>query len=80
MYLAGSIGLTALSAVAVSRTPALMNFMMRGSWITIGATFAAMIGAGMLVQSISYEQSPGPKHLAWLLHSGMLFKIVVKQS
>lgn len=47
---------------------------------TIGATFAAMIGAGMLVQSISYEQSPGPKHLAWLLHSGMLFKIVVKQS
>uniref|UniRef100_A0A8C6CPD8 Growth hormone-inducible transmembrane protein n=1 Tax=Moschus moschiferus TaxID=68415 RepID=A0A8C6CPD8_MOSMO len=70
MYLAGSIGLTALSAMAVSRTPALMNFMMRGSWITIGATFAAMIGAGMLVQSISYEQSSGPKHPAWLLHSG----------
>ena len=76
MYLAGSIGLTALSAVAVSRTPALMNFMMRGSWITIGATFAAMIGAGMLVQSISYEQSPGPKHLAWLLHSGVMGAVV----
>uniref|UniRef100_A0A8C2PM06 Growth hormone-inducible transmembrane protein n=1 Tax=Capra hircus TaxID=9925 RepID=A0A8C2PM06_CAPHI len=76
MYLAGSIGLTALSAMAVSRTPALMNFMMRGSWITIGATFAAMIGAGMLVQSISYEQSPGPKHLAWLLHSGVMGAVV----
>lgn len=33
MYLAGSIGLTALSALAVSRTPILMNFMMRGSWV-----------------------------------------------
>ena len=40
--------------------------------MTIGATFAVMIGAGMLVQSISYDQSPGPKHLAWLLHSGVM--------
>lgn len=76
MYLAGSIGLTALSALAVSRTPVLMNFMMRGSWVTIGATFAAMIGAGMLVQSIPYDQSPGPKHLAWLLHSGVMGAVV----
>uniref|UniRef100_A0A8C5KFL5 Growth hormone-inducible transmembrane protein n=1 Tax=Jaculus jaculus TaxID=51337 RepID=A0A8C5KFL5_JACJA len=44
MYLAGSTGLTALSALAVSRAPGLMNFMMRGSWVTIGAPFAAMIG------------------------------------
>ncbi|XP_007447673.1 PREDICTED: growth hormone-inducible transmembrane protein isoform X2 [Lipotes vexillifer] len=65
-----------LSALAVNRTPALMNFMMRGSWVTIGATFAAMIGAGMLVQSISYDQSPGPKHLAWLLHSGVMGAVV----
>lgn len=33
MYFAGSVGLTALSAVAVSRTPALMGLMMRGSWM-----------------------------------------------
>lgn len=76
MYLAGSIGLTALSALAIARTPALMNFMMTGSWVTIGATFAAMIGAGMLVQSISYDQSPGPKHLAWMLHSGVMGAVV----
>lgn len=37
----------------------------------IGATFAAMIGAGMLVRSISYENSPVPKHLAWMLHAGV---------
>ncbi|KAF3827686.1 hypothetical protein GH733_000921 [Mirounga leonina] len=76
MYLAGSIGLTALSALAVSRTPVLMNFMMRGSWVTIGATFAAMIGAGMMVRSIPYDQSPVPKHVAWLLHSGVLGAVV----
>nr|XP_058899743.1 growth hormone-inducible transmembrane protein-like [Kogia breviceps] len=76
MYLAGSISITALSALAGSRTPALMNFMMRGSWVTTGATFAAMIGAAMLVQSISYDQSPGPKHLACLLHSGVMGAVV----
>ncbi|CAI9547057.1 unnamed protein product [Staurois parvus] len=76
MYFAGSIGLTALSAVAVSRSPALMSLMMRGSWLAIGATFAAMIGAGMLVRSIPYDQSPGAKHLAWLLHAGVMGAVV----
>uniref|UniRef100_A0A674CQT7 Growth hormone inducible transmembrane protein n=1 Tax=Salmo trutta TaxID=8032 RepID=A0A674CQT7_SALTR len=76
MYFAGSVGMTALSAVAVSRTPALMGVMMRGSWLAIGATFAAMIGAGMLVRSISYDQSPGAKHLAWMLHAGVMGAVI----
>lgn len=33
MYFAGSIGMTALSAAAVSRSPALMNLMTKGSWL-----------------------------------------------
>uniref|UniRef100_A0A8C8VHN0 Growth hormone inducible transmembrane protein n=1 Tax=Pelusios castaneus TaxID=367368 RepID=A0A8C8VHN0_9SAUR len=76
MYFAGSVGLTALSAVAVSRSPALMSLMMRGSWLAIGATFAAMIGAGVLVRSISYEGNPGAKHLAWMLHAGVMGAVV----
>ncbi|XP_053163733.1 growth hormone-inducible transmembrane protein [Hemicordylus capensis] len=76
MYFAGSVGLTALSAVAVSRSPALMGLMMRGSWLAIGATFAAMIGAGMLVRAIDYEHSPGPKHLAWMLYAGVMGAVV----
>uniref|UniRef100_K7F6Q1 Growth hormone inducible transmembrane protein n=1 Tax=Pelodiscus sinensis TaxID=13735 RepID=K7F6Q1_PELSI len=76
MYFAGSVGLTALSAVAVSRSPALMSLMMRGSWLAIGATFAAMIGAGILVRSISYEGNPGAKHLAWMLHAGVMGAVV----
>ncbi|XP_012887522.1 PREDICTED: growth hormone-inducible transmembrane protein [Dipodomys ordii] len=43
---------------------------------TVGATLVAMIGAGMLVQSISYHQNKGPKHLAWLLHSGVMGAVV----
>ncbi|XP_030059143.1 growth hormone-inducible transmembrane protein [Microcaecilia unicolor] len=76
MYFAGSIGLTAASALAVSRSPVIMNLMTRGSWLAIGATFAAMIGAGMLVRSISYDHSPVPKHLAWILHAGVLGAVV----
>ncbi|XP_074519316.1 growth hormone-inducible transmembrane protein isoform X2 [Halichoeres trimaculatus] len=76
MYFAGSVGLTALSAYAVGRTPQLMSLMMRGSWMAIGATFAAMIGAGMLVRSISYEHSPVPKHLAWMLHAGVMGAVI----
>uniref|UniRef100_A0A8C5L4J0 Growth hormone-inducible transmembrane protein-like n=1 Tax=Jaculus jaculus TaxID=51337 RepID=A0A8C5L4J0_JACJA len=68
MYLAGSTGLTALSALAVSRAP--------GSWVTIGATFAAMIGAALQVHSLPYEPSLGPKHLAWMLHSGVMGAVV----
>ncbi|XP_051010497.1 growth hormone-inducible transmembrane protein-like [Acomys russatus] len=76
LYLAGSISLTALSALAVARTSALMDFMMRGSWVTIGATFAATIGAGMLVQSIPYERSLDTKHWAWMLHSSVMGAVV----
>ncbi|XP_039926520.1 growth hormone-inducible transmembrane protein [Hirundo rustica] len=76
MYFAGSIGMTALSAVAVSRSPALMNLMTKGSWLAIGATFAAMIGAGMLVRSIPYENNPVAKHAAWMLHSGVMGAVV----
>ncbi|XP_068161789.1 growth hormone-inducible transmembrane protein [Antennarius striatus] len=76
MYFAGSVGMTALSALAVSRNPALMGLMTRGSLLAIGATFAAMIGAGMLVRSISYEHSPVPKHLAWMLHAGVLGAVI----
>lgn len=59
-YLAGSTDFTALSTMEVKRT-LLMNFMMRDSWTTTSTTFAAITGAGMWVQSLSYDQSPRPK-------------------
>lgn len=42
MYLAGSVGFTALSALAVARSPVLMNFMMRGSLVVSKLVFISL--------------------------------------
>ena len=42
----------------------------------IGATFAAMIGSGMLVRSIPYQEGFGTKQMAWLLHCGVIGAVV----
>jgi hypothetical protein len=65
VYFAGSIGVTAATAAAVFRTPALFNIVARSGWIALGVSIAAMIGSGMLVRSIPYQEGFGPKQLAW---------------
>lgn len=70
-YFGASIAATAATAVGVFRTPALMNLAMRQSWVALGVSIAAMIGSGMLVRSIPYENTV-PKHAAWLLHTGVM--------
>lgn len=43
---------------------------------TLGATFAAMIGSGMVVRAIPYEKGFGGKQLAWMVHSGIMGAVV----
>lgn len=76
MYFGGSVALTALSAMAVVRTPVLMNMAMKNSWLAIGASFAAMIGSGMVCRSIPYQEGFGAKQLAWMLHSGVIGMVI----
>ncbi|XP_064458084.1 growth hormone-inducible transmembrane protein-like [Ornithodoros turicata] len=76
MYFGGSIAITAVSALAVSRNPAMLNLVMRNSWLAIGASFAAMIGTGMLVRSMPYTEGFGAKQAAWMLHSGVMGALV----
>lgn len=76
MYFGSSIALTAASAVAISRSPTLMSIMMKNSWLAIGATLAAMIGSGMLVRSMPYSEGLGAKHLAWMVHAGVMGAVV----
>lgn len=76
MYFGGSIAITAASALAVSRSPAMMNLVMRNSWLAIGASLAAMIGSGMLVRSMPYSEGFGGKQAAWMLHSGIMGALV----
>jgi len=76
MYFSGSIALTAMSAVAVSRSPVLMNIMMKNSLLAIGVTIAAMVGSGMVVRSMPYTGNFGSKHVAWMVHSSIIGAVV----
>lgn len=44
MYFGASIGISAASAVAVFRTPVLLNLVARSGWVSIIATFALVSG------------------------------------
>lgn len=76
MYFAGGIGVTAASALAVSRNPRLMQMMTKNSLLAIGATFAVMIGTNMVTHSIPYKKGFGAKQMAWLTHAAVLGAIV----
>lgn len=69
------MGITAVSAAAVFRTPALLNLFARTGWVSMLATIALMIGSGMVARSIPYEKGFGAKQLAWVTHCAiMVFK------
>ena len=76
MYFGASIGVTAASAAAIFRSPAMMNIVMRQGWIALGVSIAAMIGSGMLVRSIPYQEGFGAKQLAWLGHCGVIGAVI----
>ena len=72
-YFGSGLAVTALSAVAVSRSPTLMRFAMANSKMAILASFAVVIGSGILVRSIPYQDGRfGSKQIAWLAHAGLL--------
>jgi len=76
-YLAGSVAITAVSAVAVSRNPMMMNLMMRQGWMALIGTFAAMIGTGMVARSIEYRPGGvGAKQLAWIVHTAVMGAVI----
>ncbi|GAB6023961.1 hypothetical protein CHUAL_008691 [Chamberlinius hualienensis] len=75
-YFGGSIVLTAASAVFVSRSPVLLNIVMKNSWIAIGVSLAAMIGSGMVVRAMPYTEGFGRKQIAWMVHSGIVGAVV----
>ncbi|CAB3409119.1 unnamed protein product [Caenorhabditis bovis] len=70
-YLAGSLVVTAGSAVAATRSPAIMRMTSGGGLMSLFGTMAVMIGTGMLCRSLDYDNTL-VKHCAWLLHCGVL--------
>lgn len=76
MYFGGSLAFTAGSAVWVSRSPRLMNMMMKNSWLALAGTLAAVIGSGMVVQSLPYSPGFGTKQVAWMVHSAVVGAVI----
>ncbi|CAH1131084.1 unnamed protein product [Ceutorhynchus assimilis] len=72
LYFGSSIVVTAASAAAAFRSPAVMNLVARNGFIGIGISLAAIIGTGMLAQGIEYSPGFGPKQMAWLLHASVM--------
>uniref|UniRef100_A0A7E4VL27 Growth hormone-inducible transmembrane protein n=1 Tax=Panagrellus redivivus TaxID=6233 RepID=A0A7E4VL27_PANRE len=66
-YLAGSLALTAGAGYAAAQTPAILRLTANGGLVAMIATFAVIIGTGMLVRSIDYNNTT-LKHGAWALH------------
>lgn len=80
MYFGGSIAASTATAAACFRSPAIMNIVSRGGFIALGVSMVAMIGSGMLVRSIPYEEGFGAKQMAWLLHAGVIGAVLAPLS
>ncbi|XP_055919565.1 growth hormone-inducible transmembrane protein-like [Eupeodes corollae] len=75
-YFGASVALTAASAVAVFRTPRLLNLVTRNGWMSMVGTMAVMIGSGMATQAIPYSPGLGAKQLAWAAHCAIIGGVV----
>ena len=76
LYFGSSLVFTAASAVAISRSPVMMNLMMRNSLLAVFGTMAAMIGSGMVCRSLPYTEGFGAKQVAWMVHSGIVGAVI----
>jgi len=79
-YFGGSVALTAVSAAAIFRSPALFNLVSRGGLVSIFVSMAAMIGSGMVARSIPYEPGVGAKQLAWAVHCAIMGAVLAPLS
>lgn len=68
--------MTAATAVACVRSPAMLNLVTRQGWMAMLGSMAAMIGTGVLCQSMEYKEGFGAKQLAWLLHTGTVGAVI----
>lgn len=75
-YFGASCVLTALSTVAVFRSPRLLSLTTRNGWLSTLATFALVIGTGAMTQSIQYTEGIGAKQLAWAFHCAILGGVI----
>uniref|UniRef100_A0A8C4R432 Growth hormone inducible transmembrane protein n=1 Tax=Eptatretus burgeri TaxID=7764 RepID=A0A8C4R432_EPTBU len=71
-HLLSSLAITAGSAIALSRSPALLRTVTPRSPLGAIALVVSVMGSSFLVMSLPYEGGASLKHLAWAGHSCLL--------
>jgi len=80
MYFGGGLGITAASAAACFRSPAILNIVTKNGFLAIAGTIALLIGSGAVVRSIEYRPGLGAKQLAWMAHAGIVGAVIAPLS
>jgi len=80
MYFGGGLALTAASAAACVRSPAIMNLVTKNGMLAMCGTIALLIGSGAVVRSIEYRPGLGTKQLAWMVHAGIVGAVIAPLS
>jgi len=76
-YCLGGIGVTTAAAMATLRSQTLMRVMSSNSMFSFFGCLAAMMGTGMLCQSIPFDGNAfGGKALAYYLHMGVVGAVI----
>ncbi|XP_015610481.1 growth hormone-inducible transmembrane protein [Cephus cinctus] len=76
MYFGGSVLMTAASGALCLRSPTVMKIVSRQGWVALGLSMVAMIGSGVVAQSIPYKEGFGAKQIAWMIHTGVMGAIL----
>lgn len=79
-YFGGSFVISALSAAACLRSPAMMRLVANQSGLACLATIGAMFCSNILLHSIPYQEGFGAKQMAWMFHSGLIGSILAPLS
>jgi len=71
-YFGGSLLITASSALMAAGSPGVLRLVLANGPMGIFLSIAAIMGTGVLAQSIEYSEGFGAKQLAWILHAGVM--------
>ena len=76
LFVAGSLGVTAASTVAIYRSPTVLRFFNAQGLMGMILPLVALIAVGTAMHSVPYEPGFGAKHMLWLLHSSMVGGVI----
>ncbi|XP_033208493.1 growth hormone-inducible transmembrane protein-like [Belonocnema kinseyi] len=72
MYTAASVAATVASAAMVLRSPAIMRAVSNQGFLALALTMGSLVLSSAVVQNMPYEGGFTAKHVAWLIHTGIV--------